>query len=79
MSEEFCSQCYGKGWVRIEGNQVECIACLMRRKPAPDPEDHHSSHGNGTLSHVKAANGTTASVSQEANGWPAAFAKAVLP
>lgn len=34
----FCTQCWGKGWVRIEGRLVECINYIMRRRPAPDPE-----------------------------------------
>lgn len=39
MSEDFCSQCYGKGWVVVERKRRECIACIMRRRrPAPDPE-----------------------------------------
>lgn len=80
MSAEFCSQCYGKGWVTIDKRRVTCT-CQLRlpeRSSFPEPENHNAVHGNGTLSHIKATNGTTASVSHEAAEWPAAFARARL-
>lgn len=78
--DDFCHQCYGRGWVTIERKRVRCT-CQWRfpeRGPFPEPEGHNANHGNGTLSHVVATNGSTASVSQEALGWPASFARARL-
>lgn len=32
----FCSQCYGRGWVRIQGHRVTCTCRLFA--PAPDDQ-----------------------------------------
>lgn len=80
MTDDFCHQCFGRGWVTIERKRVTCTCRLPapERGPFPEPEGHNGTHGNGTLSHIKATDGTTASVSQAAGGWPAAFARARL-
>lgn len=54
MTEPFCPQCYGKGWVIVDRQRRECIACIMRRRPAPDPEhrgDRSRDHGASTVTH----------------------------
>lgn len=65
---EFCGQCYGRGFVRIEGRIVECINCIMRRldrtererKLVPPVEDRFDrpAYDEQTASHLRMPGGS---------------------
>lgn len=67
VSGAFCSQCYGKGWVRVDRRIVQCIACIVRRErqgndrgPAPEVEHRgdRPAYDERDASHLRHPNGS---------------------
>lgn len=87
MPDDFCHQCFGRGWVTINHKKVRCTCRLLKkpdiedakeRGPIPEIENHGRGYGGKGQVSTVLVDGKPAAISQACGDYIVAMTKGVL-